>query len=85
MQIPIAEWTREDLYVMDDSTNQQYRFIMPGAEVSQTEWQKCLDAIKHLPEKPEYLVASGSLPPPAFRKISLPGLLDSPIKWEVSS
>jgi 6-phosphofructokinase 2 len=63
LQVPTEEWTREDLSVMDDSTSQQYRFIMPGAEVKPAEWQACLDKIKGLPEAPEYLVASGSLPP----------------------
>lgn len=61
--LPTDEWTREDWYVLDESTAQQYRFIMPGAELHQSDWQTCLDKIANLPEKPTYLVASGSLPP----------------------
>lgn len=57
--------TRENFMVMESSTNNQFRFGMPGAEVSQEELDACLQAIKELPDEVEYLVASGSLPPGA--------------------
>ena len=57
--------TRENFMVMESSTNKQFRFGMPGAEVSQDELNQCLQAIKDLPDDVEYLVASGSLPPGA--------------------
>lgn len=57
--------TRENFMVMESSTNNQFRFGMPGAEVSQEELDACLQAIKELPDDVEYLVASGSLPPGA--------------------
>ncbi len=57
--------TRENLMVMESSTDRQYRFGMPGEEVSPEELQQCLQAVKDLPEGVEYLVASGSLPPGA--------------------
>lgn len=55
-------WTRENLYVIEKSTHRQYRFIMPGPHLSDAEWQGCLASLQDLPEKPAYLVASGSLP-----------------------
>ena len=55
--------TRENFMVMESSTHQQFRFGLPGAEVSQEELDQCLQAIKDLPDEVEYLVASGSLPP----------------------
>jgi 6-phosphofructokinase 2 len=55
-------WTRENLTVFDESTNQQYRFGMPGATLKESEWQACLARIG-VAEAPEYVVASGSLPP----------------------
>ena len=57
--------TRENFMVMESSTNKQFRFGMPGAEVSQEELDQCLQVIKNLPDDVEYLVASGSLPPGA--------------------
>ncbi|MEX2592662.1 MAG: 1-phosphofructokinase family hexose kinase [Anditalea sp.] len=60
--IPIKNPTRENLVVMEKSTKNQYRFGMPGSEMSEKELQECLDAIKDLPNEVEYLVASGSLP-----------------------
>lgn len=59
----IENQTRENLIVLDKSTNQQYRFGMPGATLQNNEWQEILDEIKSIKPKPDYLVASGSLPP----------------------
>ena len=60
--IRIKNDTRENLAIVDKSTNLQYRFLMPGPEVYQDEWQKCLQVIEML-NGVEYIVASGSLPP----------------------
>lgn len=57
--------TRENFMVTESSTNNQFRFGMPGLEVSQEELNECLQVIKELPDEVEYLVASGSLPPGA--------------------
>lgn len=54
--------TRENITVSDRSTNLQYRFVMPGAEVTPTEWATCLKAITQL-QGPDFLVVSGSLCP----------------------
>lgn len=62
-QVPTAAWTRENLYVLEEATRHQYRFIMPGSPLTEDEWQRCLEIVEGLPETPAYLVASGSLPP----------------------
>jgi 6-phosphofructokinase 2 len=62
-QVPIAAWTRENLYVLEEATRHQYRFIMPGSRLADDEWQRCLQIVEGLPETPAYIVASGSLPP----------------------
>ena len=54
--------TRENIIVVDESTNQQYRFGMPGTELSQQEWESCLHAVEEM-DQIEFVVASGSLPP----------------------
>jgi 6-phosphofructokinase 2 len=54
--------TRENIIVLEESSNQQFRFGMPGTELSENEWQAMLDTVQNLP-KPSFIVASGSLPP----------------------
>ena len=56
-------WTRENLMVMEDSTGNQFRFGMPGPEIEEEEWRQILTKLEELEELPEYVVASGSLPP----------------------
>ncbi len=67
--VPIEGPTRENLTVMDESTEVQYRFVMPGPEITAHERAKIEETITELSPQPEFLVISGSLPPgtdPAF-------------------
>ena len=61
--IAIQGWTREDFTVADESSGSQFRFVTPGPAVDQREWEQCLNELDAVDPKPEYLVASGSLPP----------------------
>ena len=54
--------TRENLIVLDTSSNQQYRFGMPGPELLEQEWKLCLQKIKECKDV-QFIVASGSLNP----------------------
>ena len=54
--------TRENIIVLDESTYNQYRFGMPGTELKEKEWKKCLKAVEEI-SNPEFIIASGSLPP----------------------
>lgn len=54
--------TRENIIVVDHATGKQYRFGMPGTELSDEEWNQCLQRIGEM-ENLEFIVASGSLPP----------------------
>jgi 6-phosphofructokinase 2 len=54
--------TRENIIVLDESENKQYRFGMPSMELMTVEWQQCLAAVQNV-EEVEFIVASGSLPP----------------------
>lgn len=59
--IEIAGHTRENLIVMDNAANLQYRFGMPGPLVNEGEWMKSLELFDR--EKAlDYIIASGSLP-----------------------
>ena len=59
--IEIENPLRENVIVLEESSNNQFRFGFPGAKLLNHEWQKCLDAIDKISDA-EFLVASGSLP-----------------------
>ncbi len=61
--VKMAGNTREDLTVLDESTGEQYRFVMAGPSLGEREWKACLDAVDSLKEPASFIVASGSLPP----------------------
>ena len=61
--IPFNGWTRENLVMLEESTGQQYRFGMPGTHLSEVEWQQCLHELSAINSRPDFIVASGSLPP----------------------
>jgi 6-phosphofructokinase 2 len=61
--VTTQENTRENIMVYEEKTGEHYRFVMPGPEIQKKDWQNLLETIKKLNPKPEYLVASGSLPP----------------------
>ena len=54
--------TRENIIVVDESNNNQFRFGMPGTELTEAEWKKCLQAVEEMKDV-EFIIASGSLPP----------------------
>ena len=59
--VPFSGETRENLSITDQSTGLQYRFTMPGVALNRQEAEACLEMIRQ--QKPDILVASGSLPP----------------------
>lgn len=59
--IEIEGRIRENVTVLDESSEKQYRFDMPGPTLGEKEWKRCLDVTVENPS--DYLVASGSLPP----------------------
>jgi 6-phosphofructokinase 2 len=65
IQIPIAEWTRRNLNVREEATGRQYRFVFPGPTLREPEWRQCLERLRGVRPTPEFVVASGSLPPGA--------------------
>lgn len=55
--------TRESFTVLERRSGDQYRFILPGSDLAEAEWQACLRRLETLGEPPGYVVVSGSLPP----------------------
>jgi 6-phosphofructokinase 2 len=62
-RIPIAEPTRESVTVNDEGSGLQYRFVLPGPNMSFDEQTQCLDVLRAAARSAEFVVASGSLPP----------------------
>lgn len=62
---PIEGDTRENVMVDETSTGLQYRFVLPGPELRETEWRGILDRLERLEPFPAWVVASGSLAPGA--------------------
>lgn len=60
--IETEAWTRENLIIFEESTDQQFRFGMPGPRLKESEWQACLARLEAV-DTPAYIVASGSLRP----------------------
>lgn len=62
LALSIQDATRENFTVFEDKANQAFRFVMPGPELIKSEWEAVLKSLVNLDPKPNYLVASGSLP-----------------------
>jgi 6-phosphofructokinase 2 len=61
--VEITGDTRQSLAVTDLAEHEQYRFVLPGPQLSEREWQACVDvALDHLDDG-DWLVLSGSVPP----------------------
>lgn len=61
--VEVGNWTRENFIVVESSTNHQFRFGMPGPELTVQEAEAFLMALEKLQPKPDLVVGSGSLPP----------------------
>lgn len=60
--LPIANETREDFAITENSTGKQFRFVMPGPMLSDAEALACVDALLSRARAGDFVVASGSLP-----------------------
>ncbi len=59
--VPSQNWNRENFIVVENSTNRQFRFGMPGPALQKNEVESILDYLRKLPQI-DYLVVSGSTP-----------------------
>jgi 6-phosphofructokinase 2 len=55
--------TRENFTAYEESTGEQYRFVLPGSTLHRVEWEMVLEKLTTLPQPPKFVVASGSVPP----------------------
>jgi 6-phosphofructokinase 2 len=60
--IAISGFTRESLAVEERRTGRQFRFLLPGPEISESDQERCLDQLAIAAAEAKYIIASGSLP-----------------------
>lgn len=62
--VPIAGETRQSFTVDERAPGrQEYRFVLPGPDLSAVELDSCLEAVAERAQDAAFVVASGSLPP----------------------
>jgi 6-phosphofructokinase 2 len=62
-RVSIGGSTRESFTVNETSTSAQYRFVLPGPELTIGEQTECLLQLRRAAGSARFMVASGSLPP----------------------
>lgn len=60
--LKVSADTRESFAVRETETGDQYRFVLPGPRLQQEDWHRCIAELKKQQPRPDYFVASGSLP-----------------------
>jgi 6-phosphofructokinase 2 len=60
--VPIGGETRQNISVDERCSGQQFRFVLPGPELSTEERRACLEALASAAEGARFIVGSGSLP-----------------------
>ena len=63
LTVHAAEETREDFTVLEEVSDSQFRFVLPGPQLAEQEWLECLKTLAAFKGQSQYIVASGSLPP----------------------
>jgi len=63
LAIGIAGSTRQNVTVDETSTGQQFRFVLQGPQLTESEWMQCLTATDAAMNLGGYVVPSGSLAP----------------------
>ncbi len=61
--VETREWTRQSIMVSSRQPEALYRFILPGPNLSDSEWGEALGLIERLEPSPKVVVGSGSLAP----------------------
>lgn len=63
LPVSIAGANRQNFAILEKKTGRQFRFALPGPEMSEEEWLQCLQITGEQGKAADYVVASGSLPP----------------------
>jgi 6-phosphofructokinase 2 len=79
--IALSQDTRESFTVAEEQTGKQYRFVLPGPELTDDDCGQCLAAVAQVHPAPTFFVASGACRQ-AFRKTSSLGRRGRPRRSE---
>ncbi|MDQ8727944.1 1-phosphofructokinase family hexose kinase [Bradyrhizobium sp. LHD-71] len=60
--VDVFSETRQVFTLVEDTTDQQFRFVLPGAQLSENEWSTTVAAVADIRPAPSMVVVSGSLP-----------------------
>lgn len=63
LPLEVDGMTRQSVTIYEKSSGKQFRFGMPGPAFAEREWRRCIEAFSSAREFPQYVIASGSLPP----------------------
>ena len=63
LPVSIDGANRQNFAILEKKTGRQFRFALPGPEMSEEEWLQCLQITGEQGKAADYVVASGSLPP----------------------
>jgi 6-phosphofructokinase 2 len=63
--IELLEETRQSFTVLEKGSGDEYRFVLPGPALSESDLRNCLEALRSASNQPGFIVMSGSLPPRA--------------------
>jgi 6-phosphofructokinase 2 len=63
VRIDVNSSTRVNFHVIEETTDKQFRFNMPGMAMKKGEFKDLLRDLKDYTPHPDYIVASGSIPP----------------------
>jgi 6-phosphofructokinase 2 len=86
-RIDVAAPTRQSFSVFEESTGDQYRFVVPGHGLTAEEIHRCVDAVVEEGRAARCVVISGSLPEgtvPDFMMTIASGVAPTPVVIDVS-
>lgn len=61
--VPVKGQARMNVTVCERASNHEFRFVFPGPRLLPEEQERIIEIVASLDPRPEFLVASGSLPP----------------------
>lgn len=86
-RVVVEQPTRQSFSVFEESTGDQYRFVVPGSPLSDGDMGRCIDAVIDEARNAGCVVISGSLPAgasPNFMSVVVAGVAPTPVVIDVS-
>jgi len=62
IRVNTVSQTRESFVIVETQTGLEFRYVLPGCEIQDSELKEFLEILERMQPAPDYIVASGSLP-----------------------